>query len=107
MILNHIGVAIAYQSTESRDEICLLARSWRIDRHGQPTIITHGNHEDTTTVWVERGRFQVELQPVQVVIEHDAKVNASRKLQKIYDRTNADIDYSQVVNIRYKVAKNA
>ena len=99
MILNHIGVALAYQSTESRDELCLLARSWRIDRHGQPTIITHGNHEDTPTVRVERGRLQVELQPVQVVIDHAAKVNASRKHQILLDRTNAVIGLRQVVKI--------
>ncbi len=97
MILDHIGVALADQRAEISDQIGFVAWVRRFKNGGQPARITHGHQEDPPAPRAQRGRFEIELKPVQIAIREVAKVGSPGRHQVLLDRADPVVALLYVV----------
>src|SRR5689334_2810334 len=89
MVLDHIGILLADQGAKICNQAGLVLRSGSVERGGQTTVIANGHHEDTPTMRVERGRLQIELQAVKIVVDQATEVDTTTEHQVLLNGSDS------------------
>ncbi len=96
VVLDDVGIARADEGAEIGDEGGLVGDGGGLQEHLQATAVAHRHEEDAPLRGRERGRLQVDLQPVQIVVGQAAEVEAASRHQVLLDGTDGVVVLWQV-----------
>ncbi len=87
VILDHVGIALPHQRREALEQIALVRRPRRLEGHVEAAGVAHRDHEDPPRLRIERGRLQIDLHPMKIVVLEAAETGAAARHQVLLDRS--------------------
>ncbi len=105
MVFETIGVAIMNNLAKLCDHCCFVIGTGGFECRGEPTAITKSNEEDTSTVGIKRGGFQIELKAMQILKSEPQKIDPAGLHEVLFDGTNLIIalrEFTQALELAPK-----